>query len=127
RILMTIIMRPLFFFQAEDGIRDRNVTGVQTCALPISGFGMVGPHFDASDPGQRYDEHENDHQSNGDDVIPTEVGADPVHRPKNRGVSLIGPYRSPDHKRHNDCGRCDEDWFIDRSVFWLALQRVWGS
>src|SRR5699024_11662894 len=25
----------LFFFQAEDGIRDRNVTGVQTCALPI--------------------------------------------------------------------------------------------
>src|SRR5207249_6259735 len=28
--------RALFFFQAEDGIRDRNVTGVQTCALPIS-------------------------------------------------------------------------------------------
>src|SRR5207249_5089354 len=26
-----------FFFQAEDGIRDRNVTGVQTCALPILG------------------------------------------------------------------------------------------
>src|SRR5699024_11743443 len=24
------------FFQADDGIRDRNVTGVQTCALPIS-------------------------------------------------------------------------------------------
>src|SRR5699024_11233552 len=24
------------FFQAEDGIRDQNVTGVQTCALPIS-------------------------------------------------------------------------------------------
>src|SRR5437763_1426441 len=26
-----------FFFQAEDGIRDTSVTGVQTCALPISG------------------------------------------------------------------------------------------
>src|SRR5256885_9114707 len=26
----------LFFFQAEDGIRDYKVTGVQTCALPIS-------------------------------------------------------------------------------------------
>src|SRR5256884_4677776 len=26
----------LFFFQAEDGIRDVAVTGVQTCALPIS-------------------------------------------------------------------------------------------
>src|SRR6266513_5634470 len=30
-------MSEIFFFQAEDGIRDRNVTGVQTCALPISG------------------------------------------------------------------------------------------
>src|SRR3712207_3889752 len=27
-----------FFFQAEDGIRDIGVTGVQTCALPISGL-----------------------------------------------------------------------------------------
>src|SRR6267143_3855741 len=27
-----------FFFQAEDGIRDGTVTGVQTCALPISGL-----------------------------------------------------------------------------------------
>src|SRR5690606_40420544 len=27
---------PCFFFQAEDGIRDFHVTGVQTCALPIS-------------------------------------------------------------------------------------------
>src|SRR5436305_12264012 len=26
----------IFFFQAEDGIRDADVTGVQTCALPIS-------------------------------------------------------------------------------------------
>src|SRR6266568_7810439 len=34
-----------FFFQAEDGIRDGTVTGVQTCALPISGgedIGFVG-------------------------------------------------------------------------------------
>src|SRR5207302_6627385 len=29
--------RARFFFQAEDGIRDFHVTGVQTCALPISG------------------------------------------------------------------------------------------
>src|SRR3712207_8361117 len=29
-----------FFFQAEDGIRDIGVTGVQTCALPI--FSLVG-------------------------------------------------------------------------------------
>src|SRR5688572_21341678 len=32
-----------FFFQAEDGIRDLTVTGVQTCALPISEFAdLVG-------------------------------------------------------------------------------------
>src|SRR3989442_7583106 len=29
-------LRLCFFFQAEDGIRDADVTGVQTCALPIS-------------------------------------------------------------------------------------------
>src|SRR3712207_7122732 len=29
-----------FFFQAEDGIRDIGVTGVQTCALPISANGV---------------------------------------------------------------------------------------
>ena len=29
----------VFFFQAEDGIRDYDVTGVQTCALPIFGYG----------------------------------------------------------------------------------------
>src|SRR5207249_6741664 len=32
----TALFIVVFFFQAEDGIRDRNVTGVQTCALPIS-------------------------------------------------------------------------------------------
>src|SRR3989440_1520113 len=31
-----LIMSYFFFFQAEDGIRDLIVTGVQTCALPIS-------------------------------------------------------------------------------------------
>src|SRR5689334_23913574 len=30
----------VFFFQAEDGIRDGTVTGVQTCALPISSVGL---------------------------------------------------------------------------------------
>src|SRR5687768_17679736 len=32
-----------FFFQAEDGIRDVAVTGVQTCALPISPHGLALP------------------------------------------------------------------------------------
>src|SRR5690348_18295213 len=33
------VMFFFFFFQAEDGIRDGRVTGVQTCALPILGGG----------------------------------------------------------------------------------------
>src|SRR6266498_2730862 len=44
-----------FFFQAEDGIRDADVTGVQTCALPISaGHGMVeGPGVAAAKVGDQ--------------------------------------------------------------------------
>src|SRR5690606_41197832 len=33
---------PFFFFQAEDGIRDFHVTGVQTCALPILTLRSLG-------------------------------------------------------------------------------------
>src|SRR5205807_4633505 len=35
-----------FFFQAEDGIRDYKVTGVQTCALPISWAGQRDNFYD---------------------------------------------------------------------------------
>src|SRR2546427_6353463 len=35
RSIFVILMFFFFFFQAEDGIRDLTVTGVQTCALPI--------------------------------------------------------------------------------------------
>src|SRR5205823_10098635 len=34
----------VIFFQAEDGIRDKLVTGVQTCALPILVLGCVTSH-----------------------------------------------------------------------------------
>src|SRR5690606_39710225 len=55
-----------FFFQAEDGIRDFHVTGVQTCALPISvraegaaveGYaqrGLFSVKFDGLDPNYGY-------------------------------------------------------------------------
>src|SRR6266496_6294228 len=48
-----------FFFQAEDGIRDLYVTGVQTCALPISLFALLGAglgnnfRIDISENGRR--------------------------------------------------------------------------
>src|SRR5207302_6449327 len=48
----------IFFFQAEDGIRDFHVTGVQTCALPIcfsswtpvtASYGTLGTIFASAD------------------------------------------------------------------------------
>src|SRR5438874_8365712 len=42
-------MNSCFFFQAEDGIRDLYVTGVQTCALPIS-FGPSCTRTTAASP-----------------------------------------------------------------------------
>src|SRR5690625_4802689 len=46
RFVMAVVHDQVFYFQAEDGIRDGHVTGVQTCALPIftgigSGLGTV--------------------------------------------------------------------------------------
>src|SRR5260370_7869812 len=41
------VLHKSFFFQAEDGIRDSSVTGVQTCALPIS-LGVLEGHVKAS-------------------------------------------------------------------------------
>ena len=35
RMFYIVCVLVFFFFQAEDGIRDYKVTGVQTCALPI--------------------------------------------------------------------------------------------
>src|SRR6266498_304214 len=43
-----IIIQYCFFFQAEDGIRDADVTGVQTCALPICT--TFGDEFGAKHP-----------------------------------------------------------------------------
>ena len=36
-----VYRKVVFFFQAEDGIRGRLVTGVQTCALPISWLAIL--------------------------------------------------------------------------------------
>src|SRR5438309_7686162 len=58
-VVMAAIVVFLFFFQAEDGIRDGTVTGVQTCALPIShrrvgDDARVQPGIpDVEDPGHR--------------------------------------------------------------------------
>src|SRR5207245_2151563 len=40
-VVVCVCSSVFFFFQAEDGIRDATVTGVQTCALPISSAAKV--------------------------------------------------------------------------------------
>src|SRR2546426_6464662 len=69
-----------FFFQAEDGIRDYKVTGVQTCALPISYLEgedkdpqrtlilsfQIGP---GQPPHETPREHQRDPHPEGDDLV----------------------------------------------------------
>src|SRR5699024_11232018 len=54
---MSIHVVLFFFFQAEDGIRDRNVTGVQTCALPIfeSARRLTSRRISAATPGRTHE------------------------------------------------------------------------
>src|SRR2546430_16041862 len=42
--VLTTLSGVFFFFQAEDGIRDLTVTGVQTCALPILVYNSAPSH-----------------------------------------------------------------------------------
>src|SRR5690554_4502724 len=45
KVMISMVSDNVFFFQAEDGIRVADVTGVQTCALPIC-FAGAGLAFD---------------------------------------------------------------------------------
>src|SRR6266704_2640677 len=58
-----------FFFPAEDGIRDRNVTGVQTCALPISEV-VDGQHVGPAEAeDQKHFDGPNTDASDGDEPL----------------------------------------------------------
>src|SRR6267154_5937706 len=61
-----------FFFQAEDGIRDGRVTGVQTCALPILVAdrppALAGPYHGDDESG-----HERGHHREHQHLIPDAV------------------------------------------------------
>src|SRR5437870_11060323 len=52
-----------FFFQAEDGIRDGHVTGVQTCALPILCLGSAARRDIARD------EYSNDREQRRPEIV----------------------------------------------------------
>src|SRR5207244_6152036 len=71
----------VFFFQAEDGIRDDLVTGVQTCALPIYGAVAVLHHARARRGG---DEHHRRRDIEKSSLIST--GAAHIERSEERRV-----------------------------------------
>src|SRR5256885_13265319 len=68
-----------FFFQAEDGIRDYKVTGVQTCALPISFYVSNGPVLNTFDPRSAGTLDFNSYTDNNDDkAVGGRVGFLPI-------------------------------------------------
>src|SRR2546425_4543416 len=85
-----------FFFQAEDGIRDKLVTGVQTCALPICNYSigikeqMIFPEID-------YDKVEKIHGM--DITLVTSAGRDDTALALLRelGMPFRGEARSEEH------------------------------
>src|SRR5437764_13086347 len=81
-----------FFFQAEDGIRDTSVTGVQTCALPIS-------VIDFKTSGSSYADHE---AKLSDQLTAYQIAEPEAERSEERRVGKECRYRrEPQHKKRN--------------------------
>src|SRR5256886_13459812 len=90
---------PFFFFQAEDGIRDLTVTGVQTCALLISifaipavGFTYLWDDYNFLTNAVFYQLH---------DWFPSHD--DPFYRPISRGVYFSVLDRSEERRVGKEC------------------------
>src|SRR5437016_836751 len=83
---LVLVIGCVFFFQAEDGIRDWSVTGVQTCALPICAQRQIQSHASVFEQ--------------NDFVLPTPLRMDADERFIGRGVTIAfldsGFYRHPD-------------------------------
>src|SRR5690606_39805900 len=74
----------LFFFRAEDGIRDFHVTGVQTCALPIS----LGPGAESESPSAAQGPAPVDRPGDGDTARPSAAAV--LETPSERSVAGPG-------------------------------------
>src|SRR5690606_39838152 len=87
-----------FFFQAEDGIRDFHVTGVQTCALPISGFRNTS--FD--ELRDAYFEQVRGLIEGGVDIILIETIFDTLNA-KAAGYATLEAFRSEERRVGQEC------------------------
>src|SRR5260221_3882196 len=97
-MILCVMRRFFFFFQAEDGIRDHCVTGVQTCALPI----CIEVCFARID--RNIAQYEFDPGSGGirciGDVVVIKVGAE--------NISLSGPWQCWHDEARSGVYWCDE-------------------
>src|SRR2546430_3640244 len=104
-----------FFFQAEDGIRDLTVTGVQTCALPISSALQItylafGESFGTNDhfiPVGRSEEHTSELQSQSNLVCRLLLEKKKRKRPT--GCAAPRSRRSPREPR-SPCSAAPSPW-----------------
>src|SRR5207249_6387473 len=98
--------RAIFFFQAEDGIRDRNVTGVQTCALPICIARQTGEEAPESPFGAGA--LELDHHVAGAHALDVARAARILHHSKERDLERTArEARSEERRVGKEC-RCRE-------------------
>src|SRR5437763_10149750 len=109
----------LFFFQAEDGIQDTSVTGVQTCALPI--WGRTQAHDRAREhrlAGPRLADHTQR-------PAPVDREAHPVHRPDQPtgGAELGLQVAHVEERPRSEERRVGREW---RSRGWRCCLTVSG-
>src|SRR5437879_13821067 len=118
-MIWSMVVCFFFFFQAEDGIRDTSVTGVQTCALPISG-GAGSGHPDRRS-GERADGLETDPRS-GRGGSPVSPG--PAKRSEERrvGKECRSRWAGGDGKRKEQTSR--ECEYRDRGQIWSRYTEV---
>src|SRR2546430_7757109 len=99
----------IFFFQAEDGIRDLTVTGVQTCALPICGRELAVGGCQRATAGQGCGGQRGDPgrtESSSFHVFPPTVSpkrAPPAFRPSSAGRARAKAARSEERRVGKEC------------------------
>src|SRR2546427_3455170 len=87
-----------FFFQAEDGIRDLTVTGVQTCALPI-----FSPEFVDTFPNNKIPAILDPQGPGGKPLALFESGAILVYLAEKTGSPLLPADRSEERRVGKEC------------------------
>src|SRR2546421_2464439 len=103
-----------FFFQAEDGIRDLIVTGVQTCALPISLVGCCRDPVVAGAPFRHAEQQPASVRASASssllyEVVVAMMASFPLrlHRSEERRVGEEGRSRwAPDHLKKKETDGC---------------------